>query len=297
MSIFENSFFSIEGQKERLGNVVDTLKAAVTGQGVQSNTGNKTADAVLSAAASNPFTTAAAGAVVAAPGAAAAALKAGFSALPASGKVATVIAAPVVAGAVIANPNIAKEAAKTPSKLSQFGSNIGEFSKNPSVDSATTIFKDNPILTSAAVIGTGIVVGKGASSLIATAANTSAIRKNTEAVASGNVGIPRVEDVTSKYDYKISENQTESQLALAKIQLKAQESAQSYNLKVAELQSKSATATAISSPNVIAEPSPTPKKTTKKKKKSTKKAAPKKKKTVKKKAQKKKKTTKKATKR
>lgn len=59
MGIFDNPFFSIAGQKERLTNVYETLKAAVTLQGVQSNTGIKPVDVVLSSAASNPYLTAA----------------------------------------------------------------------------------------------------------------------------------------------------------------------------------------------------------------------------------------------
>lgn len=57
--IFQNKFLSVAGQKERIANVGNTLKAAVTLRGVQSNTGNKTVDTVLSAAASNPYLTAA----------------------------------------------------------------------------------------------------------------------------------------------------------------------------------------------------------------------------------------------
>lgn len=292
MSIFENSFFSIEGQKERIKNVGQTIISAISGKGVQSNTGNKTADTVLSAAASNPFTTAAVVAVAAAPTAALGTVKAGFSALPTGGKVAAVVAAPVVTSAVIANPNIAKSAAQAPAKLSQFGSNIGTLSKNPTLENATQVFKDNPILTSAAVVGTGVIVGKGASSLIATAANTSAIRKNTEVMTSGNVGISGA----NEYDVKLLEKQAKAQKEMAELELSSQKSAQEYNLKMAELQSKSATAAAISSPNVIAEPSQI-KKTPKKRAKSKKKVAKKKKTSTKKATKKKKKSTKKATKR
>lgn len=55
---FTNRFFSIAGQRERISNVGQTLKAAVTLRGVQANTGNRTTDTILSAAASNPYLTA-----------------------------------------------------------------------------------------------------------------------------------------------------------------------------------------------------------------------------------------------
>lgn len=58
MALFQSNFFSFAGQKERLSNVVQTVKAAVTGKGVQSNTGVGAVDKVLSTAASNPFVTA-----------------------------------------------------------------------------------------------------------------------------------------------------------------------------------------------------------------------------------------------
>jgi len=57
-SIFQNKFFSVTGQKERVTNVVKTIASAVTLKGVQSNTGNATADKVLSTLASNPYMTA-----------------------------------------------------------------------------------------------------------------------------------------------------------------------------------------------------------------------------------------------
>jgi hypothetical protein len=59
MALFQSNFFSWSGQKERLSNVAQTIKAAVTLQGVQSNTGNRAVDKVLSSAASNPYATAA----------------------------------------------------------------------------------------------------------------------------------------------------------------------------------------------------------------------------------------------
>jgi len=57
-SIFQNKFLSVAGQKERLKNVVQTIKSAVTGSGVQSNIKSNVVNKVLSTAASHPFITA-----------------------------------------------------------------------------------------------------------------------------------------------------------------------------------------------------------------------------------------------
>lgn len=56
---FQNKFFSLAGQKERIKNVVGVLKAPFTGGKVQSHTGIKAIDKVLSTAATHPIATAA----------------------------------------------------------------------------------------------------------------------------------------------------------------------------------------------------------------------------------------------
>ena len=55
---FNNPFFSLAGQKERLMNIPKTIIASVSGQGVTSNTGNKAFDSSLGFVASHPFATA-----------------------------------------------------------------------------------------------------------------------------------------------------------------------------------------------------------------------------------------------
>lgn len=178
MSIFVNPFFSGKGQVERLKNVKDTLVAAVTGKGVQANTPSKAVNTVLSAAASNPFTTAA----VVTPVNTAKAAVAGFNALPAAGKVASAIAAPVVIGAVVSNPSSIGKAAQAPAALSNFGSNVGGFINNPSTEAAKGIFKENPVISSIVGIGTAAVIGAAATGAITSAANTVAVKANTKAV-------------------------------------------------------------------------------------------------------------------
>jgi hypothetical protein len=295
MSIFENSFFTLEGQKERLANVKNTLVAAVTGKGVQSNTGNATVDKVLSAAASNPLTTAA----LITPVNTLSAAKAGFSARSSGAKVAVVAASPVVLGAAIANPKIVSKAAQTPANLAQFGSNIGEFSANPTWAGAKQIAQDNPVITGATVLGGGLVIGKGAAGILSTAANTAAVRANTNvssdwtktlenATTSGFVSSPGnvAQSATNKYDVELAKLNAKTSLKLAALQAETEQlQAQTYASPVA-----APVATPVATP---ATATATKKKTTKKK--ATKKKATKKK-TTKKKATKKKTTKKKTTK-
>jgi len=96
----------------------------------------------------------------------------------------TLIAGTVgVAGvsAIKANPKIVTEGIpKGVSGISQVGTNIGKFTKDPSADSAKKIFSDNPIIVGGLLAGGAIAAGKGISSLAASAANTAAIREQTD---------------------------------------------------------------------------------------------------------------------
>jgi len=181
MALFASPFFSKAGQVERLRNVGSTLKASLTGKGVVANTGNATANKVIGAAASNPYVTALGGAVAYAPKAAIGAASAGFSSLSTTGKVATVVAAPIAVSAIISNPKIATSVAKTPSGLANLGGNIAEFAENPSLEGAKGVFLENPVLASGALLGAGLAVGSGVTGLVATGLNTRAIRENTQA--------------------------------------------------------------------------------------------------------------------
>jgi hypothetical protein len=163
--------------KDKITNTLQTVKAAVTGQGVQANTPNPTVNKVLSTAASNPFTTAAVVTVGVAPKIAATIVTSGIKALPTSGKIALAVATPVVIGATIKDPNIVSKAAELPKNLSSFGSNIGTFSANPSIDNALQIAKDNPIISGGVIAATGIIAGKGVTGIL----NTIAVKENTAA--------------------------------------------------------------------------------------------------------------------
>lgn len=59
--VFKNNFFSVAGQKERLGNVVDVLKIAInplTKERIVANTPSKTVNTILEAGANHAYTTA-----------------------------------------------------------------------------------------------------------------------------------------------------------------------------------------------------------------------------------------------
>jgi len=176
MALFNQPFLSKAGQKERLQNVGATLKAAVTGKGVQSNTGAKIVDKPLSFLASNPFLTAGAAAVALNPSVALTAVKtAPKTTLGVSA------AAPILTSAIVSNPKgaskLAGKAAGVTQDLSNFAGNVASI--NSFQDIATTA-KENPLLTAGVIAGAGLAV-KGGISAISTAINTGAIKENTNA--------------------------------------------------------------------------------------------------------------------
>lgn len=164
-------------------NILPTVKAALTGQGVTANTGNKTADKVLSAAASNPYATAAVVATLAAPAAALGTAKAIGSAATASttGKIATVAAVPVAVGFVVSSPKkTTKAIATAPAALSNFGANVGEFVEQPSIEKAKDIVAENPIISAGLLAAGAVAAGKLATGAATSIANTLAVQKNTK---------------------------------------------------------------------------------------------------------------------
>jgi len=108
------------------------------------------------------------------------------------GKVAVAAAAPVVVGALVNSPSARSAAASAPSSLYNLGSNIGGFIEEPSLESAGTIFKENPIAAGALAAAGIATVGLGAGSLIASVVNTAAVREGTEALreAGGSAASP-----------------------------------------------------------------------------------------------------------
>ena len=142
MSIFQNSFFSLEGQKERVGNALQTVQSAVTLKGVSSNV-KGTKGIILSSLASNPYSTALAITTVATGTAGKLIASAGTKTkIVATGVGLTVLPA------VITSPKVAKATIKTissvtPESLIKTSLGAGKLVENPSKDTAVNFLSEN----------------------------------------------------------------------------------------------------------------------------------------------------------
>jgi len=196
-STFNQPFFSVAGQVERLKNVVGVVNAAfnpLSKATVTANVSNPTMKAALETVSNHPYVSAGiiAGGVtaIAKPAATLALAK---SAIPTTlkGKVIAAVAAPVVIGVVSKAPvQTAKALIEAPSQLSEFGSGIGQLATKPSLESAKALFKESPILTGAALAAVAVVAGKGIFPAIATARQTEAIQEQTEAIKGVGAVLP-----------------------------------------------------------------------------------------------------------
>lgn len=172
MSIFENKFFSVAGQKERLTNVVNVLKSSLNPfdkNKVVANVENKTAKAALEFVANNPYTTAGlatgATAIIKAPVAAAAKVAKVAISNPVKSSLA-VVAVGAAAKSQTVRTTLIKSAGKlTPENLLQVGAKTGEFIDQPdkTPKDAFAFIKDVapdatlPVLAAAAVVATPFV--------------------------------------------------------------------------------------------------------------------------------------------
>lgn len=206
---FNNSFFSWEGQKERLKNATDTLLSAVGLKegGVQSNTGIKPLDTALGAAASHPFISAGvvAGGMALSGVTAPASFSSGVSSL---GAVAVAnpkvsLAAAVIAPVVLKSEKGREAVLDAPGSYNTFTSNVAGLIDNPSLEQAKKTFKDDPLLSSAAgaaiAIGAGVGIG-GIASTLATMQNTASIKENTQTALESSIGssIPSTKSAISQ---------------------------------------------------------------------------------------------------
>jgi len=160
MAIFTNKFFSKEGQKERVSNVVQTIKSAVTGKGVQANTSSTVVNKVLSTAASNPFAVASV-ATVAKLGVA----KTVATAISNTKTVAVATVGAPIAASYVASKGVsstAKSLGEAQSNVGQFTSNVYEAVKEPSKENLKSIYTENPVIAGAVTAAGAYIVGKGA---------------------------------------------------------------------------------------------------------------------------------------
>lgn len=71
---------------------------------------------------------------------------------------------------------------KTPSALANVGENIGAIIENPSIETVTNTFKENPVIVGGLTAAAALTVGKGLTSTVATILNTKAEKENTAAM-------------------------------------------------------------------------------------------------------------------
>jgi len=184
-----SSFFSLEGQRQRLSNVAKVLTQAVNPfdtNAITANVENKTAKALLQFVANNPYS---ASAIAAVPATASArsAVASGISALSTGTKVAaagaTLVVVPAVAVSEKSRVAVLNAASTvTPERFAKLGSDLGGFVENPSVDGLIGLAKGNKGVLTAAALASAAVIGPSAVVAGANIGNTLAIKENTRAV-------------------------------------------------------------------------------------------------------------------
>lgn len=94
-------------------------------------------------------------------------------------KAALAVGTPIAAGAIVADPKILT---RTTGGAVNFGSNLYDLGKNPTVENAIDVFKENPVI--ATVAGATIVgaTAGGAATAIQNYLNREATQENTEAI-------------------------------------------------------------------------------------------------------------------
>jgi len=174
-----------------LSNVVNVFKSIITGKGTTANTPSKTVNAFLEASTKNvasvlvtalPF--AKVGGVTVASKTVQTAVK-GFQQAKPLTQIGLGVGGLAVGGAVVKEPTLLIDVAKTPSSIVNVGGNVGKAIKNPSKENIKDIFTENPILSSVGV-GAGAVALAGGLGRVAGATtnflNTQATKQNTQAI-------------------------------------------------------------------------------------------------------------------
>ena len=103
-----------------------------------------------------------------------------FQTAPIKSTAVAVAAIPVTA-AVVSSSKLQNSIVKAPSELANFGSNVGKLIDNPTIANVKETFKENPILSGAAIAAGAAVVGGGlglAANTVATFMNTKATKEN-----------------------------------------------------------------------------------------------------------------------
>lgn len=123
--------------------------------------------------------------------------KSAFSSLTLKQQVLGTPIAIVSAGALVNSAKTREAVIKAPTSLYNVGANVGKFVENPSLASATNVFKENPVATTLLGVGSAALIGYGTSGLIASALSTSATRANTKAMIN-NTASSKVSETKDK---------------------------------------------------------------------------------------------------
>lgn len=202
MSIFQNSFFSFAGQKERLQNVASVLSISVnpfSKDKVSSNASSPTVKAATAFVANNPYTTAA---VVATGGSAAgrSVVATAVSKLSTGTKVIASIAAIPIATALGTSSRARSTAINTasdltPEKLAKFGNRVGTAIEKPNLQNLKDAAFENKTLVAAGAVAAVAAGGTAALGALSTYQNTQAVKANTQAAEATIVNVPKADPV------------------------------------------------------------------------------------------------------
>lgn len=97
------------------------------------------------------------------------------------GKIIAAVAAPVVAGAIIKEPEAAAKAIiSAPSELAQFGGDVASFAANPSLEAAKEIIAESPVISAAAAIAGVAAVAPAVGSVVSGVLTRQEMKKQTE---------------------------------------------------------------------------------------------------------------------
>jgi len=116
-----------------------------------------------------------------------------------TGKVAAVVATPVVIGAISSQPvEVAKKVVEAPSQLSNFGSNVANLAINPTVENVKTVVAENPIIAAGAALVVGGAAVKAISPVVGGLLQREAIEDQTKsltkAIEESKTDIPKTLD-------------------------------------------------------------------------------------------------------
>lgn len=142
MSIFQNNFLSVAGQKERVSNALQTVQAAVTLKGVSSNV-KGTTGTVLSTLASNPYSTALTITTITTGTAAKLIKAAGTKTIIAGAGIGLAVIPAAITSPTVAQTTIKTLGSITPENIIKTSVGAGKLIENPSKDTAVSFVSEN----------------------------------------------------------------------------------------------------------------------------------------------------------